>query len=132
MGGHPSPVIAEPRVAKGRSREVTYTEISIDPRVIADRGRRAWHARSPARSSTTAAGSPRLGEGAHSVLLHPHQDPKLVRPTTDPEVVAARPVVVLARFPLDRPIVCSACGWCSKRPTTATHRRAPSNRPPLT
>jgi len=104
IGGHPGPVSAEPRVAKGRSREITYTRDLVDADAIAtevaglareltrsvvDDGRRITHVAVKVRASTFATST---------------KIAKLDEVTTDPEVVAAKALVVLDRFTLDRPV----------------------------
>jgi DNA polymerase-4 len=104
MGGHPTPVIAEPHVAKGRSREVTFTRDLVDrdeieaqvaelargltADVVAD-GRRVTHVAVKVRTAT---------------FFTRTKISKLEGVTTDPDVVVARARVVLGRFPLDRPV----------------------------
>ena len=58
MGGHPGPVSAEPRVAKGRSREVTYTRDLVDADVVATEVAGLARERHALGASTTAAASP--------------------------------------------------------------------------
>jgi DNA polymerase-4 len=104
MGGHPAPVIAEPYVAKGRSREVTYT------RDLTDRGEIEAQVGQLARELTdaVAADERRITHVAvkvrTSTFFTRTKISKLAETTTDPEVVAARALEVLARFPLDRPV----------------------------
>jgi len=104
MGGHPGPVSAEPRVARGRSREVTYPRDLVDPEVIASEV--AGLARELARSVvadgrriTHVAVKIRTSSFATSTKIA-----KLDDVSTDPDVVAARALVVLDRFTLDRPV----------------------------
>jgi DNA polymerase-4 len=104
MGGRPTPVTGEARIAKGRSREVTFTKDLVDPaamaeevaalarevtRSVVDDGRRVTHVAVKLR---TASFFTRTRSG------------KLASTTTDPEVVTAKAVEVLGRFPLDRPV----------------------------
>ncbi|HEY6531444.1 MAG TPA: DNA polymerase IV [Acidimicrobiales bacterium] len=104
MGGRPGPVTGEPRVAKGRSREVTYTRdltdrSEIDAQItslakeltgsVVDDGRRITHVAVKVRTATFFTRT-RIG--------------KLPAATTDPSVVVARALEVLDRFPLDRPV----------------------------
>jgi len=104
IGGRPTPVSGEARVAKGRSREVTYTTDLVDAAQVADEvttlarevarsvvddGRRITHVAVKLRTATFFT---RTRSG------------KLAATTTDPEVVAAKAVEVLGRFPLDRPV----------------------------
>ncbi len=104
MGGHVSPIRGEPRRAKGRSREITFT------RDLADRAEIDHHVAELARQVTASV----VAEGR--VVTHVAvkvrtatfftrtKISKLDAPSTEPEVVAARALVVLGRFPLDRPI----------------------------
>jgi len=104
MGGHRTPVAPEPRVAKGRSREETYTRDLVDRATIdaevaklarevtasvVSEGRRITHVAVKVRTAT---------------FFTRTKISKLEEVTTDPDVVAARALVVLARFPLDRPV----------------------------
>ena len=104
MGGHVSPIRGEPRVAKGRSREITFT------RDLTERTEIERHVADLAREVTESV----VAEGR--VVTHVSvkvrtasfytrtKISKLDAPSTDPETVAARALVVLDRFPLDRPI----------------------------
>ena len=104
MGGHVSPIRGEPRVAKGRSREITFT------RDLTDRPEIERHVADLAREVTGSV----VAEGR--VVTHVAvkvrtatfftrtKISKLDAPSTDAELVAARALVVLGRFPLDRPI----------------------------
>jgi DNA polymerase-4 len=104
MGGHPAPVAPEPRVAKGRRREETFTRDLVDRAEIEEQvaklarevtgsvvaeGRRVTHVAVKVRTST---------------FFTRTKISKLEEATTDPDVVAAKALVVLGRFPLDRPI----------------------------
>ena len=94
----------EPRLAKGRSREITFT------RDLTDRPEIDRHVARLAREVTASV----LAEGR--VITHVAvkvrtasfftrtKISKLDVPSTDAELVAARALVVLGRFPLDRPI----------------------------
>jgi len=104
LGGDDSPIVDEPRVARGRSKETTYehdltdrAEIGAEvdrlareltESVVAEE-RRVTHVSVKVRTATffTRTKISKLGE-----------------PTTDPDVVAAKAAEVLARFELDRPI----------------------------
>jgi DNA polymerase-4 len=104
MGGHVSPIRGEPRVAKGRSREVTFTSD------LTDRPQIERHVADLAREVTASV----VAEGR--VVTHVAvkvrtasfftrtKISKLDAPSTDAELVVARALVVLGRFPLDRPI----------------------------
>jgi DNA polymerase-4 len=107
LGGGTDPLDGAPRVAKGRSKEVTFTTDITDPvrvaaevdvlaravaeEVVAD-GRRVTHVAVKVRTASfwTRTRIAKLTAG----------------PTTDPEVVAAQAAVVLGRFggEIDRPI----------------------------
>lgn len=107
MGGIPSPIVDEPRVAKSRSREETFVRDLTDPAEIQAQvvrlateatasvvveGRIVTHVAVKVRTRTfwTRSKIAKLRDG----------------PTTDPAVVAAKAVEVLGRFgpDLDRPI----------------------------
>ena len=107
LGGDNSPIVDEPRIAKGRSMETTFTEDLTDPdrivaevdtlarlvaeSVIAD-GRSVTHVAVKARTRT---------------FFTRTKIAKLPMPTTDPGEVARMAGVVLGRFPDDvigRPI----------------------------
>jgi len=104
MGGHVSPIRGEPRVAKGRSRETTFT------RDLTDRSEIERHVAALAREVTASV----VAEGR--VVTHVAvkvrtatfftrtKISKLDEPSTDADVVAAMALVVLDRFPLDRPV----------------------------
>jgi DNA polymerase-4 len=104
MGGHVSPITGEPRVAKGRSREVTFTHD------LTDRSEIERHVAELAREVSASV----VADGR--VITHVAvklrtasfftrtKISKLDGPTTGAEVVAARALVVLDRFELDRPI----------------------------
>jgi len=104
MGGHVAPITGELRVAKGRSREETFT------RDLDDRGEIERHVAELAREVTTSVVAERRRVTHVAVKVRTatfytrSKISKLDEPTTDPEVVAARAVVVLGRFPLDRPV----------------------------
>lgn len=107
MGGDTSPIVDEPRIAKGRSKETTFTEDLTDPAriaaevdalaravavdVVAD-GRTVTHVAVKVRTKT---------------FFTRTKIAKLPAPATDPGEVARMAGVVLARFPDDvigRPI----------------------------
>ncbi|HEX7133860.1 MAG TPA: DNA polymerase IV, partial [Iamia sp.] len=107
LGGGTDPLDGSPRVAKGRSKEVTFTTDITDPvrvaaevdglaravaeEVVAD-GRQVTHVAVKIRTASfwTRTKIAKLADG----------------PTTDPAVVAAQAAVVLGRFggEVDRPI----------------------------
>lgn len=105
LGGADDPVRAEPRVAKGRSREVTYERDLADPDeiaaevrrltaevvagVAADEGRRITHVSVKVRTAW---------------FLTRTRTGKLHEPTLDPDAVVRHALVVLARFELDAPV----------------------------
>ena len=104
MGGHDAPLINEPRLPRGRSREVTFErdlsdEAEVDANVrrlaeevtasVADLGRRITHVAVKVRTATFFT---RTRSG------------KLAEPTNDAGVVADKAVMVLARFEGGRPI----------------------------
>jgi len=95
LGGGTDPLDGSPRVAKGRSKEVTFTEDITDPvrvaaevEVVAD-GRLVTHVAVKVRTATFWTRT---------------KISKLAEPTTDPAVAAAQAAVVLGRFTVDRPI----------------------------
>ena len=107
MGGDTAPIVDEPRVAKGRSKETTFTEDLTDPARIAAEvdalaesvtrsttldGRTVTHVAVKVRTTT---------------FFTRTRIAKLPAPTTDPREVARMAAVVLGRFPDDvigRPI----------------------------
>jgi DNA polymerase-4 len=104
MGGNPGPVSPEPRVAKGRSKEVTYPRDLVEQEVVAaevgrlarevtravvEEGRRVTHVAVKVRTASFATSS---------------KIAKLDEVSTDPDVVAAKALVVLDRFTIERPI----------------------------
>jgi DNA polymerase-4 len=104
IGGHDSPVVDEPHVARSRSREVTF------PRDLVDRDEIAGHVVALAREVTDAV----VSEGRRvthvavkvrtATFFTRTKISKLAGPTTSADEVAAKAAVVLARFELDRPI----------------------------
>ncbi|HEV7722230.1 MAG TPA: DNA polymerase IV [Iamia sp.] len=104
LGGGTDPLDGSPRVAKGRSKEVTFTEDITDParvaaevdtlaravtaEVVAD-GRLVTHVAVKVRTATFWTRT---------------KISKLADPTTDPAIVAAQAAVVLGRFAIERPI----------------------------
>ena len=107
LGGDTSPIVDEPRVAKGRSKETTFTEDIIDPERI------AAEIDSLARSVAESV----IGEGRSithvavkvrtRTFFTRTKIAKLPAPTTEPGEVARMAAMVLGRFPDDiigRPI----------------------------
>jgi DNA polymerase-4 len=104
MGGHDGPLVDEPRVARGRSREETFERdltdraemdahverlaIEVAGSVFAE-GRRVTHVAVKVRTAT---------------FFTRTKIRKLPEPTTDPAEVARTALVVLGRFELDRPV----------------------------
>jgi DNA polymerase-4 len=104
IGGDEAPVVDEPHVPKGRSREVTFEHDLVDPAEIrarvaelaaevvasvADLGRRITHVSVKVRTATFFT---RTRSG------------KLAEPTNDAEAVVERALEVLDRFEPGRPI----------------------------
>jgi DNA polymerase-4 len=104
IGGDEAPVVDEPQVPKGRSREVTFEHDLVDPAEIrarvaelaaevvasvADLGRRITHVSVKVRTATFFT---RTRSG------------KLAEPTNDAEAVVERALEVLDRFEPGRPI----------------------------
>lgn len=107
MGGDTSPIVDEPRVAKGRSKETTFTEDLTDPARIAAE----VDALARAVATEVAADGRTITHVAVKVRTKTFftrtKIAKLPAPTTDPVEVAHMAGVVLARFPDDvigRPI----------------------------
>lgn len=104
LGGHDTPVSAEPHVPRGRSREVTFERDLTDPAEVADQV--AALAR-----EVTASVAP-LGRPVTHVAVKVRtatfftrtRSGKLAAPTFDAETVAAKALEVLARFETGRPI----------------------------
>ena len=104
LGGGHDPLVDEPRVAKGRSREETFTHDLRDPAEI------EAHVERLAVEVTESV----VAEGRHvthvavkvrtSTFFTRTKISKLPAPSTDPEEVARVALLVLARFELDRPI----------------------------
>jgi DNA polymerase-4 len=104
LGGDDTPLVDEPWVAKGRSREETFTTDVADPAQMADHvarlarevaesvvaeGRRVTHVAVKVRTATFWTRT---------------KISKLPEPTDDPETVAERAVAVLDRFGALRPV----------------------------
>ncbi len=104
MGGHRSPIVDEPHVARSRSQETTFERDLTDPAVIAEHVQRL----------ALAVGTSVVAEGrvvTHvSVKIRTRsfatstKIAKLPEPTTDPTEMARMAAVVLGRFELDRPV----------------------------
>jgi DNA polymerase IV len=104
LGGDPSPIVDEPHVARGRSKEETFT-VDID-----DRDSVAAHVERLAREVTESV----VAEGRRvthvsvkvrtSTFFTRTKISKLPAPTTDPSDVAATALIVLARFGELRPV----------------------------
>ncbi len=104
MGGHVLPITGETRVAKGRSREETFTH-DLDDRETIER-----HVADLAREVTASV----VAEGRRvthvavkvrtATFFTRTKISKLDEPTTDVDLAVAKALVVLGRFPLDRPV----------------------------
>jgi DNA polymerase-4 len=104
IGGHDAPVVGEPHVARGRSREVTFTH-DLD-----DRAEIEEHVAALARQVTASV----VAEGRRvthvsvkvrtATFFTQTKISKLEQPTTDPDMVGAKALVVLGRFSLTRPV----------------------------
>lgn len=106
LGGGTDPIDGSPRVAKGRSTEVTFTTDITDPARVAaeiDALARAVTAEVVADGRTVTHVAVKLRTASFWTRT---RIAKLPAPTTDPEVVAAQAAVVLGRFgtEVDRPI----------------------------
>jgi len=104
MGGHTDPIRDDPHVAKGRSKEETFTRDLTDPAEQADAVRRLGRA---VTESVVAEG--RTVTHVSVKVRTPtfwtsNKIRKLPEPTTDPEVVATRAAALLAEFELSRPV----------------------------
>jgi DNA polymerase-4 len=104
MGGRPAPVSGAARIAKGRSREVTYPRDLTDradiEREVADLARElARSVVADRRRVTHVAVKVRTATFYTRTKIS-----KLPAATADPEVVAAKALEVLDRFPLDRAV----------------------------
>jgi DNA polymerase-4 len=104
LGGDDSPIVDEPHVARGRSREETFTADVTDPAVV------AGHVDRLARELTAAvvADGRRVTHVAVKVrtsnFFTQTKISKLLEATTDPGDVAARAISVLERFGDLRPV----------------------------
>lgn len=107
MGGDRSPIVDEPHVAKGRSKETTFTEDLTDPDRIAAEVvalARAVTASVVAEGRTVTHVSVKVRTATFFTRT---RITKLPEPTADPDAVASHALVVLGRFPadvVDRPI----------------------------
>jgi DNA polymerase-4 len=104
LGGDDSPIVDEPHVARGRSKEETFTTDVTEAPVI------AAHIQRLARDVTAevVAGGRRVTHVAvkvrTSTFFTRTKISKLPVPTEDPDVVAATAIAVLERFGELRPI----------------------------
>jgi DNA polymerase-4 len=104
LGGDDSPIVDEPHVARGRSREETFTTDVADAAAI------AGHVQRLAREVTAAmvADGRRITHVAVKVrtatFFTRTKISKLPEPTTEPDVVAGMALTVLARFGELRPV----------------------------
>jgi DNA polymerase-4 len=104
LGGDDSPIVDEPHVARGRSKEETFTTNVSDPTTI------AAHVERLAREVTAAvvADSRRVTHVAVKVrtatFFTRTKISKLATPTIDADVVAEMAAAVLARFGELRPV----------------------------
>jgi len=104
MGGHRSPLVDEPHVARSRSQEETFERDVVDPVAMRE------HVDRLARSVTeSVAAEGRLVTHVSvkvrtATFFTRSKISKLPTPTTDPGEVARLAAVVLSRFDLDRPI----------------------------
>jgi DNA polymerase-4 len=104
LGGDASPIVDEPHVARGRSKEQTFTTDLTDPRTIAD------HVERLAREVTAdvVADGRRVTHVAVKVrtsnFFTRTKISKLPAPTTDPNAVAVMAITVLGRFEELRPV----------------------------
>ena len=104
LGGHVSPIVDEPHVPRGRSKEITFE------RDLIDRAEIATQVEQMARDVTDSV----VSEGRHvthvavkvrtATFFTRTKISKLAEPTTDANEVAAKALVVLDRFELDRPV----------------------------
>ena len=104
LGGDDAPLLDEPHVAKGRSREDTFTTDVADPAEIAE------HVRRLAREVTESV----VAEGRRvthvavkartATFWTRTKISKLPAPATDPDDVAVMASTVLARFGELRPV----------------------------
>jgi DNA polymerase-4 len=104
LGGHPGPVRAEPRVAKGRSKEITFERDlgdhdQIEAVVIAFARELTESVVGDGREVTHVAIKVRTPSFFTRTKIS-----KLEQPTTDPDVVADKAIVVWRRFELTRPV----------------------------
>jgi DNA polymerase-4 len=103
-GGQVSPIVDEPRVPRGRSREVTYERDLTDVAAMDEEVRRM------ARELTVEMAAEgrlvvRVAVKLRTATFFTRTKiMKLPQPTTDPEATADAASVVLSRFPLDRPV----------------------------
>jgi DNA polymerase IV len=104
LGGDDSPIVDEPHIARGRSKEETFTTDITDPASISE------HVTRLAREVTAdvVAEGRRITHVAVKVrtsnFFTRTKISKLPAPTTDPDEVAAMAMTVLARFGDLRPV----------------------------
>ena len=104
MGGHTDPIRDDPHVAKGRSKEETFTRDLTDPDDQTDAIRRLGR---EVTESVVAEGRTVTHVSVKvrtSTFWTSNKIRKLRDPTTDPAVVADRAASLLAEFGLDRPV----------------------------
>jgi DNA polymerase IV len=104
LGGDDSPIVDEPHVARGRSKEETFTIDVVDPTAIAAHVERLAHE----VTSDVVADDRRITHVAVKVrtanFFTRTKISKLPVPTTDPNDVAAMALTVLDRFGELRPV----------------------------
>jgi DNA polymerase-4 len=104
MGGWDDAVVDEPWVPKSRSKETTYPRDLADPDQV-----RAEVARLAREVTASVVAEGRTVTHVHvkvrtATFFTRNKSSKLAEPTTDPDVVAERALVVLDRFEIGRPI----------------------------
>ena len=104
MGGHRSPLVDEPHVARSRSQEETFARDLVDPVAMREQVERLGRS---VTESVVAEGRmvTHVAVKVRSATFFTRTKiSKLPAPTTDPAEVVRTAVAVLARFDLDRPI----------------------------
>jgi DNA polymerase IV len=104
LGGDDAPIVDQPHVARGRSKEQTFTTDVDDPALIAHHVERLARevtdaVRADGRYVTHVAVKIRTAKFFTSTKIS-----KLAAPTTDPELVAEAARLVLSRFGELRPV----------------------------
>jgi DNA polymerase-4 len=104
LGGDHAPVVDEPWVARSRSKETTYPRDITDPAEV-----RAQVARLAREVTDEVVAAGREITHVHvkvrtSTFFTRTRSSKLPQPTTDPDAVAARALVVLDRFETGRSV----------------------------